>query len=147
MMVTEIQAVPALMRTATERASLISRPSPASSAQIVTATQTQGGSTMEQGNKVIDELRTRIAQLEREVQGRDSYIDALIVRHRSLRIEMYKHQAEVIRLRRVLREAGLADAALQSVTRLAVATASLHEDAEPTSEREPRNPSATRKGS
>ncbi len=152
MVVTEIATVPALMRVATQRASILARDlelsargsPPASSTQIVATAQPQGGSTMDQVNKVIDELRTRIARLEREVQSRDSYLDGLILRHRSLRIEMYKHQAEVIRLRRVLREAGLTDAARESATRLAVATASLGQDFEPPTEREPGKPPASR---
>ena len=107
----------------------------------------QGEFTMGPEKNVVDELRVRIARLEREVQSRDSYIDGLILRNRSLRIDVYKHQAEVVRLRRVLREAGLSDAARESATRLAVATASLSEDAEPPTEREPRSPNATRKSS
>jgi len=154
-MVTEIATVPALMQIATERACLLSRdldgsarPSPpASSTQIVAAAPTQGASTMEQVNKVIDELRTRIARLEREVQSRDSYIDGLILRHRGLRIDMYKHQAEVIRLRRVLREAGLFEAVRESATRLATAPASFEEDVEPPTEREPRSPGRAGQGS
>ncbi len=99
----------------------------------------QGEFTMGPEKNVVDELRARIARLEREVQSRDSYIEGLILRNRSLRIDVYKHQGEVVRLRHVLRQAGLSDAARESATRLAVApTQSLSTDVEPPStQREP----------
>ena len=105
---------------------------------MVAAAQTQRDFPMEPEKRILDDLRARVARLEREVQSRDSYIDGLILRNRGLRIDFYKHQAEVLRLRRVLRQAGLSDAANESATRIAVASSVLDPEVEPPPSTQPQ---------
>ena len=97
------------------------------------------------GDKVVDELLARIARLERAVRSRDSYIEGLIHRNRALRIDVYTRDAELIRLRGALRQAGVATAVTESTSRIAVASLAPDPDTDaPTTQREPGIRRATR---
>ncbi len=93
------------------------------------AAQLQGERAMGTGRNELEETRAHVASLERQIRSRDDYIVALNERNRTLRVEIYKHQAEVVRLRQALRQAGLMDAVRESSTRLAVAAAPADADA------------------
>jgi len=97
------------------------------------AAQMQGERTMGIGRNELEEARAHIASLERQRRSRDDYIVGLTERNRMLRVEVKKHEVEVLRLRQVLRQAGLTDAVRDSSTRLAAALTSLDADAPPPS--------------
>lgn len=91
---------------------------------MVSAQDFQGGLTMGTGDTAADEFLARIARLERELASRDSYIEGLIARNRSLRVEVYTLQAEIIRLRRGVRAVVSAKATAAGTTHQGVDTPS-----------------------
>ncbi len=109
------------------------------------AAQLQGERAMGTRRNELEEMRAHVASLERQLRSRDDYIVALNERNRTLRVEIYKHQAEVVRLRQALRQAGLTDALRESSTRLAAVAAAMDaEPSPPSSQSTPEEKHATR---